>query len=117
MTTNSADPSATDDSLDSSDLSEGRILASANVPDSLAGMRFDRIAADMFGEHSRAELSRWIRSGELSVDGELAPPKRRLNGGELLELDGTPRDLPDWQAAQPVVFDVVHLDDHCAVIN
>ncbi len=92
-------------------------MARARVPAELAGMRFDRIAAELFDVHSRAELARWIRSGELAVDGELAPPKRRLNGGEWLELDGTPRDLPDWQAAQSIEFGLVHADAHCAVIN
>lgn len=102
---------------DTTNPSSDRILARAQVPAELAGMRFDRIAAEMFDEHSRAELARWIRSGELAVDGALAPPKRRLNGGEWLELNGTPRDLPDWQAAQPVEFEVLHADAHCAVIE
>jgi len=94
-----------------------RIRARAQVPAELAGMRFDRIAAEMFDAHSRAELARWIRSGELAVDGEPAPPKRRLNGGEWLDLNGTPRHLPDWQAAQPIEFTLVHTDADCAVID
>ncbi len=90
---------------------------SAIVPDELAGSRLDRIAAQMFGQYSRAELTRWIRAGELRVNGELAPAKRKLNGGERLQLRGTPRVLPDWQAPQPVEFELLYADDSIAVIN
>lgn len=87
------------------------------MPAELAGQRLDRIAAEMFADHSRAELTRWIRAGEVLVDGEIAPAKRKLNGGEILTVAGTPRELPDWQAAQPVEFEVVYADDELAVIN
>ena len=89
----------------------------ATVPIELAGQRVDRIAAELFADHSRAELTRWIRAGELRVDGELAPAKRKLNGGERLSLLGTPRVLPDWQAAQALEFEVLYADAAIAVIN
>ncbi len=96
---------------------EALIRLEAQVPRALAGLRLDRVAAELFAEHSRAELTRWIRAGELLVDGETAPAKRKLNGGEQLRLLGTPRVLPDWQAAQPLEFEVLYIDADCAVIN
>jgi len=96
---------------------ETRVEREAQVPVELAGQRLDRIAAELFSEHSRAELSRWIRAGELQVDGGLVPAKRKLNGGELLRLSGTPRQLPDWQTAQGLEFEVLHADAAVAVIN
>lgn len=96
---------------------EALIEREAQVPQALAGLRLDRIAAELFEEHSRAELARWIRAGELLVNGETAPAKRKLNGGEQLKLSGTPRELPDWQAAQPLEFEVLYADAAIAVIN
>lgn len=96
---------------------ETLIEREAQVPPALAGLRLDRIAAELFEEHSRAELTRWIRAGELLVDGETAPAKRKLNGGEQLTLSGTPRELPDWQAAQALEFEVLYADADVAVIN
>jgi len=89
----------------------------AKVPLELAGLRLDRIAAELFADYSRAELTRWIRAGELLVDGKKALAKRKLNGGEQLKLSGSPRVLPDWQAAQAVDFEVVYADAAVAVIN
>ena len=58
----------------------------AEVPDELAGERADRVAAKVFAEHSRALLSRWIKSGALLVDGEMVKPNldaRSHAGGGL----------------------------------
>ena len=87
------------------------------VPLDLAGQRLDRVAAEMFDEFSRAEITRWIRAGELRVDGELIPAKRKLNGGERIQVAGTPRILPDWQISQPIEFEVLYEDAAIAVIN
>lgn len=100
-----------------SDPQTAKVVLAAIVPHALAGMRLDSIAAELFSGHSRAELTRWVRSGELTVDGVNAPAKRRLNGGEALALAGTPRELPDWQAPQIIDFGVVHEDAALAVIN
>ena len=95
----------------------GRVTGAAQVPVGLAGARLDRAAAELFNEHSRAELTRWIKAGELTVDGAPGVPKQRLTGGEQLRLDGVARVLPDWQVAQAIDFEVLYADADLAVIN
>ena len=49
-----------------------------------AGLRLDQAAAELFPDYSRARLQKWIRGGELTVDGRVCKPTYRLLGGEAL---------------------------------
>jgi len=98
------------------DAAEG-LLCEARVPPALAGKRLDQAAAELFDGYSRALLKGWIESGELTVDGVPARPKRKLVGGELLVLRARPIEREDWRTAQPVPFEVVFEDDYILVIN
>jgi len=57
------------------------------VPDSLAGRRFDQIAAELFKEYSRARLQKWIRDGAMLVDERARKPRDKLAGGETIRID------------------------------
>jgi len=93
------------------------INMNAIVPAECAGERLDRIAAQLFGDFSRAELARWITAGELTVDGDVHKPKTKMAGGETLSLhaDRTVREA--WQEAQPIKLDVLFEDEDLLVIN
>jgi len=94
-----------------------RIERQARVPAELAGERVDRAAAALFPDFSRAVLSGWLRSGELTVDGRSLPPKTRLLGGEALTLRAALAPREDWQTPQPVPFDVCFEDDDLLVLD
>ncbi len=49
--------------------------------------RLDTVAADLFPQYSRALLQRWIRSGELTLDGKTARPGKKLIGDETIVVD------------------------------
>ena len=49
----------------------------ANVPVELAGERVDKVAAQLFSEFSRAELTRWMTEGALTLDGAPVSPSTR----------------------------------------
>ncbi len=80
------------------------------------GMRLDQLAAVLFPDFSRARLQKWVRSGELTVDGRLLKTTYRIRGGETLNLDALlerqgevlPQDIP---------LDVLHADADIIVIN
>lgn len=93
------------------------VQRSAQVTTEMAGLRLDQAAVRLFDGFSRAELTRWIKSGELQVDGEIAQPKRRLRGDERLELSGQARQLPDWQTAQALDLTCLFEDEDLLVIN
>ena len=94
----------------------GQAIA-AQVPPEMAGERADRTAARLFANHSRTALTRWLKSGALTVDGEAAKPNRILAGGERLELLPQPQPAPAWAKPQAVAFDVIHEDEDLLVID
>jgi len=93
-----------------------RIRRTAVVEPGQAGMRLDQAAAELLADFSRARLQRWIRSGELRVDGEVLKPTYRVFGGETLQLDAE----PDYQSdvlPQRIPLDIVHADEDIIVVN
>ena len=89
----------------------------AIVPPHLAGRRVDQVAAELFDDFSRANLSAWILAGSLTVDGQSMKPKNRLHGGERLKLAVTLAPREDWNAAQPVNFEIVYEDAALLVVH
>ncbi|XOV82190.1 MAG: 23S rRNA pseudouridine(1911/1915/1917) synthase RluD [bacterium] len=87
------------------------------VPADQAGERIDKAAAHLFADFSRAELARWITSGELTVDGTVVKPRDKLRGGELLTLRAQRVLREAWQQAQPMPLDILFEDEHLLVIN
>jgi 23S rRNA pseudouridine1911/1915/1917 synthase len=92
-----------------------RIHHHAIVPVSLALERLDRAAGRLFPEYSRARLQEWIKSGELTVDGELRRPKDKLAGGEELEIDASIH--PISFTAEDIPLDIVYEDADLMVVN
>ena len=91
-------------------------MRQAQVPESLAGMRFDRIAAQLFGEFSRGQLQRWIASGELLADGRARAADARLPCGCLLCLDAMLVPAHNW-LAQQMELNIVHSDEALMVVD
>lgn len=91
------------------------IQQKAIVPLSLARQRFDRVAADLFPEFSRARLQQWIQTGELTIDGSSQAPKFKVNAGAELVLSAVPEVLEDQ--AEDIALDVVFEDESVMVIN
>lgn len=93
-----------------------KIQQQMEVPMELAGKRVDQIAAELFTEFSRARLQGWIKSGELTVNGNQVKAKEKLFGAEALILDAeieiqvedVPEDMP---------LDILYEDEHVIVLN
>lgn len=86
------------------------------VPDNLAGERLDQVAAQLFSDYSRARLQSWIKSGELTLNGEVHKPKMKVMGGEWLEVKAMLESTDRWEA-QDIALNVVYEDDDILVIN
>ena len=93
-----------------------RIRMSAKAGPEHAGMRLDQLAAVLFTDFSRARLQKWVRSGELTVDGQVLKATYRISGGEILKLDALPvrhgEVLP-----QDIALDIIHADGDIIVLN
>ena len=96
--------------------SSERIRVSASAADGHAGMRLDQVAAALFPDYSRARLQKWIRSGDLTVDGRAARTTYRITGNETLRLDAQAerqgRALP-----QDIPLEVIHADEDLILVN
>ncbi|NIB40236.1 23S rRNA pseudouridine(1911/1915/1917) synthase RluD [Pseudomaricurvus alkylphenolicus] len=88
----------------------------AVVPDSLMGSRLDFAAAELFPDYSRSRLQAWIKSADLTVNGQQAKPKDKMMGGEELVLIAEPEEQGDWEA-EDIPLDIVFEDEHILVIN
>lgn len=93
------------------------IEAAALVPGGLPGGRFDQVAAQLFPQHSRENLKRWILAGALTRNGEQASPSVRVRAGDSLRLLAVLEPREDWRSAQDVPFAVVAERDDWLVID
>jgi len=92
------------------------LRCTAVVPSDLAGQRFDQAAAELFPDYSRSRLSRWIKSGELTLDGREAAPRQLLFGGEQLRLDA--ELVPETgNLAEDIALVIVYEDADLLVVN
>ncbi len=93
-----------------------QISLSQQVAEKLAGLRLDQDAVELFPDYSRGRLQRWIKQGELTVDGKRAKPSARVGGGETLCIEAQmisegnvePQDIP---------LEVLFSDEHLLVLN
>jgi 23S rRNA pseudouridine1911/1915/1917 synthase len=86
------------------------------VPEALHGSRLDQTAVVIFPDYSRSRLSAWIKSGRLTVNGEMGRPKDKVAVGDLLVLRPEAEAAVSW-AAQPMPLAIVHEDDDVIVVN
>jgi 23S rRNA pseudouridine1911/1915/1917 synthase len=93
-----------------------RIRMQTRVRPDQAGLRLDRAAAELFGGLSRARLQKWIRDGQLTVDGRAQKPTFRVGGGEVLALDAEP-EYQDEVLPERIPLDILYADDELIVLD
>ena len=91
------------------------IQKQAIVPVSMSRHRFDRVAADLFPEFSRARLQQWIQSGELTIDGQLQAPKFKVDTGAILRLNAVPETLTD--SPEDIPLEIIFEDESVLVLD
>ena len=91
------------------------ISLQATIPVEQALQRLDRAASDLFPEYSRSRIQGWIRSGELTVDGELRRPKDKVQGGEEIEVSASLAEVSF--GPEPVEFEIVFEDRDIIVVD
>ena len=86
------------------------------VPEELAGLRLDQALAALFPAYSRARLTRWVKEGQVLVDGERRRPRDPVHGGETVALEAEQEVETRWRA-QAIPLDIVHEDEAVIVIH
>lgn len=93
-----------------------RISLSAGIGTAQAGLRLDQAAAELFTDFSRGRLQKWIRSGDLTVDGQPHKPTYRVVAGERLSLQAE-AEAEGVVLAQDIPLDIIHADRDILVID
>jgi len=88
----------------------------AYIPEAMAGRRLDRALVELFPDYSRSRLSRWIKSGQVQVDGRHFSPSDRVAGGEQVKLEIRLESQENWEP-QEIPLHIVYEDDAILVIN
>ena len=93
----------------------GKIKREILVPESLAFKRLDHIAAILLPAYSRNRIQSWIKSGELTINGNSRRASDKLSGGETIVLRV---ELENLEAQpEPMDLDIVYEDEDLLVVN
>lgn len=87
------------------------------IPAECAGLRLDATLARLFPEHSRSRLQTWIKEGRVRIDSGPADAKRKVFGGEVVELDIEAPVRDTTHQAEAIALPIVHEDAHLLVID
>ena len=87
------------------------------IPVELGGLRLDQALARLLPQHSRSRLQGWLKEGWIRVDGASPDARRKVCGGECVEIDAPPP--PEVTAALPenIPLAVVYEDEDLLVID
>jgi len=86
------------------------------VPIEYLGERLDRVVAELCPQFSRAQLQKWVKSGNIHLNGSVAKVRDKVKGDDVITV--TPvlqqkiNDLPE-----AINLDIVYEDDHLLVLN
>jgi len=86
------------------------------VPPELAYKRFDQVLAELCPDFSRSQLQKWIKSGDIRLNGNISPAKTKVSEGDLIEMTVTEQQQIDF-AAEDIPLDIVFEDAEILVVN
>ena len=90
---------------------------SLRIESSAKGERLDQSLAQCLSDISRAQLTKWIKDGSITVEGQTHKPSYRLSGGERVVVNGSFPPQVDWTTASEMSIPVVYEDEDLLVIN
>jgi 23S rRNA pseudouridine1911/1915/1917 synthase len=89
------------------------VILTLSVPGDDAGARLDRFLTSMLPEHSRSQIQRLIKQGQVRVAGRDAKPNQLVKVGEQISVDIPEPVSPLLQLPLPILYqdrDVVVVD-------
>ena len=89
---------------------------SLTITDELAGKRLDQALAKLLPDYSRSRLKAWILAGEVTVDGDSATPRTKVQAGQNVAVNIV-IEVQESSLPEPIALDVVFEDAEVLVIN
>ena len=87
------------------------------VPIELGGHRIDSVIQSLLPEYSRTRIQKWIKEGYVKVDSLSINPKKKILGGEWIEIQIQPEEQSQQFEPENIPLDIIFEDDHILVIN
>ena len=93
-----------------------QISLQATIPDSLYGKRLDQALAELFPDYSRSRLQKWLKDGQITLNGQHVRAREKVYGGEQVLIQASPEEDNHWQA-EAIPLNIVFEDEHILLIN
>ncbi len=78
--------------------------------------RLDKVIADTLTETTRSQAQKWLQHGRVTVNGEVAAAKYKVQPGDVVVID-KPEPVPLMAKPQAIPLDIVYEDDAVIVVN
>jgi 23S rRNA pseudouridine1911/1915/1917 synthase len=85
------------------------------IPAEFTRARLDQAVASLLPQYSRGRLQQWIRSGDLTLNGQIAKPKDRVMGGEVIVVSVEEESGTDQ--AEDIPLNIAFEDEEILVVN
>ncbi|MFP4052640.1 MAG: RluA family pseudouridine synthase, partial [Phycisphaerae bacterium] len=87
-----------------------------NIKKVLTNKRLDKYLSGRLGKVSRAALQRYIKEGDVTVNGQVVKPSYTIRAGDAIDMM-LPEQKPPEITPEPIPLDVVYEDDDLLAIN
>jgi 23S rRNA pseudouridine1911/1915/1917 synthase len=87
------------------------------LPPEVAGLRFDMALAQALPQYSRSRLKAWIEAGQVTLDGQVADPTKKVWGGEKVGVRPAADPGDTAFAAEDIGLTIVDEDDALLVVD
>jgi len=87
------------------------------VSNSYVGKRADSVIHDLIPEYSRAKIQSWIKKGFIKIDSENFLSKRKIIGGEEIDIEIQPEEQLNKFKPENISLDIIYDDHDLFVIN
>ena len=87
------------------------------VPNTCVGKRADSVIHELMPEYSRAKIQSWIKKCFITIDSDSFSPKRKVIGGERIDIDVQPEEQDNQFEPEDLSLDIIYEDDDIFVIN
>ena len=87
-----------------------------NVSMDSYGQRLDQVVVDFLPDYSRSRVQKWIKQGNVLVDGIPSKAKSRLKGGEHIRVSIEQEEQGEW-LAEDIPLAIIYEDDSILVVN
>jgi 23S rRNA pseudouridine1911/1915/1917 synthase len=94
-----------------------KVTLENDIPLSSQGLRLDQALAQLFPEYSRGQLTKWIKAGDVTVDGEKRRPRDAVQGEEHVIINTTLVPVEESWEAEDIALDIVYEDSEVLILN